>query len=202
MKYKNLKSRFRKKRFNYFINKLDVKEGDKILDLGGYAHTWQEYNYKNNVTIVNIKLPLDRDLRFKWLEADACSLDFIEDKSFDVVFSNSVIEHVGNIDRQKQMAKEIRRIGKKYWVQTPNKYFPIEIHFLFPYFNFLPKKLKRNIAQIWPFSFAKKLNLDPLNEMENIWSIDFNQISSLFPEANILREKFLFITKSLIASKK
>lgn len=53
-----------------------------------------------------------------------------QDNEFDAVFSNSVIEHVGDYEAQRQMANEIMRVGKRYFVQTPNFYFPIEPHIL------------------------------------------------------------------------
>lgn len=201
MKFINLESSYRQKRFEQFITNLNVGPKDKILDLGGYEHTWENYIYKDNITIVNIELPKNKSKNFKWLRVDACNLSFIKDKSYDIVFSNSVIEHVGDFSKQKQMAEEIIRVGKKYWIQTPNKYFPIEIHSLFPYFNFLPNKTKYIVAKLWPFSFAKKLNLDAIEEMENIWSIDYKLMQKYFPNAKIIREKFWGLTKSLIAYK-
>jgi SAM-dependent methyltransferase len=75
------------------------------------------------------------------------------DREFDVVFSNSVIEHLGTWENQQKMASEIRRVGKHYFVQTPNVYFPIEPHFLFPFFHFLPESYKiwiiRNFDTGW-----------------------------------------------------
>ena len=72
---------------------------------------------------------------FKYVIGDACNLDMLSSKSFDIIYSNSVIEHVGR-ERQKEFANEIMRVGKKYWVQTPYKHFPVEPHFVFPFFQY------------------------------------------------------------------
>jgi hypothetical protein len=202
LSYSNLKSRFRTNRFVEFLRMLHVDKESKIIDLGGYSHSWEAYEFKYNVTIVNLKLPKHQEKEFHWIEADACNLALIGDKTYDIVFSNSVIEHVGDFSRQIRMANEIRRIGKKYWVQTPYRHFPLEIHFLFPFFQYLPIGLKYLIARIWPFSFAKKLHLDPIQEMQNIWSLDYEQMKKLFPDAILEKEKICGLTKSLIAYRK
>ena len=73
-----------------------------------------------------------------WIFADGCRLPF-PDKSFDVVFSNSVIEHLGDPRKHEQYAREIARVGVRYFVQTPNRWFPIEPHLLTPLVHFLPR---------------------------------------------------------------
>lgn len=76
------------------------------------------------------------------VSGDATDLREYEDKSFNLVFSNSVIEHVGDFTAQRKMAKEMMRVGKHCYLQTPNRYFPLEPHFLFPCFQFLPIRLR------------------------------------------------------------
>ena len=72
---------------------------------------------------------------------DAVDMPGISDGAFDVVFSNSVIEHVETYENQRRMAAEIRRVGRRYFVQTPNRHFPLEPHFLVPGFQLLPYPL-------------------------------------------------------------
>lgn len=88
-----------------------------------------------------------------WIKSvvgDAARLDYPHD-AFDVVFSNSVIEHLGGVDAQRAMAREVQRVASLYYVQTPNRYFPIEPHFLFPCAQFLPRSARIWIASQWKF---------------------------------------------------
>lgn len=178
---------------------LDVQPGDTILDVGGASYTWAGTGLEANVTILNVRLPENCPDPFRWIAGDACDMSMFGDSAFDIVFSNSVIEHVGNISRQRRMADEVRRVGPKYWVQTPNRHFPIEVHFLFPFFQYLPSRVRIAIAKVWPFSFSKALGLDPVFEAEHIWLLTYRQMHALFPDALIHREMLLGLTKSLIA---
>jgi len=77
---------------------------------------------------------------FKFFEADGCNLAAFADHSFDIAHSNSVLEHVGSWARMVQFAKEVSRVSEKYFVQTPNYWFPIEPHFVTPFFQWFPKR--------------------------------------------------------------
>lgn len=198
---RTLASPFRKKRFQEFLEVLEVGADDSILDVGGLATTWEGTGLEQNVTILNLGLSENCPKPFRWIEADACAMDMIDDQCFDIVFSNSVIEHVGGLTRQRKLAKEIRRVGKKYWVQTPYKHFPLEVHFLFPFYQYLPHDFRIAVAKAWPFSYSKQLDLDPVYEAEHIWLLDRRRFRTLFPDAQILSEKFMGLTKSLIAVK-
>ena len=80
---------------------------------------------------------------FKSIKGDATNLSNFKDNQFDIVFSNSLIEHLYTYENMKLMANETMRVGKKFFVQTPNKYFPIEPHYFFPFFQFMPYKMKK-----------------------------------------------------------
>jgi len=176
-----------------------VGRGDRILDVGGYAYFWDGSGLEQNVTILNVQLPQVRKGPFEWVEGDACCMGMFADQSFDVVFSNSVIEHVGAFERQAAMAREVRRVAGRFWVQTPYKHFPIEAHFVFPGFQYLPARLREVVAKGWPFSYAKMLGLDPIQEARHIWLLDRRRMSALFPDAELLLERFAGLPKALIA---
>ena len=101
-----------------------------------------------------------------------------------------MIEHVGGYTDQQRMAGEIRRVGRRYFVQTPNRYFPIEPHFLFPGFQFLPESARR---RLWRLGM-------PRTPYEAIELLDAAELRELFPDAVILRERAAGLTKSLIAA--
>jgi SAM-dependent methyltransferase len=133
-----------------------------------------------------------------------------QDNSFDIVYCNSVIEHVAAeksqawgpvgeaefskaaFERQLAFAKEIRRIGKKYFVQTPNKHFIIESHTWLPLVQFLPRPLLIKTIRFLNKWWVKKTSPD--------WNLlTVKQMKELFPDAIILREKSFGFTKSIIA---
>ncbi len=120
----------------------DFKPPVSILDVGGQPEFWNSLDLRSlpEVTVVILNLfPTDVSMpNAKSCEGDARSMKMVADGEFDVAFSNSVIEHVGGLRDQKAMAQECMRVARTYFVQTPNRYFPLEPHFLLPGFQFLP----------------------------------------------------------------
>ncbi len=130
-----------------FLRRMAVSDGTTVLDVGGTPDTWTGLKARPRVTLLNMpRAGVGRDDGFDCVGADGCRLPFA-DRTFDVVFSNSVIEHVGSADRQKEFADEIRRVGRAYWVQTPNFWFPVEAHLLTPAVHWLPKSWQRAVLE-------------------------------------------------------
>jgi ubiquinone/menaquinone biosynthesis C-methylase UbiE len=123
------------------------------------------------------------------------------DKTFDVVFSNSVIEHVGTYSDQMQMAQEVKRVGQRYFVQTPNKFFPIEPHFLFPFFQFFPIMVRVQLLRNFNLGWFQKIPdaVQAKREVENIRLLSKRDFMRLFSDARIYEEKVLGVTKSFVA---
>jgi ubiquinone/menaquinone biosynthesis C-methylase UbiE len=150
------------------------------------------------VTILDV---YDHSNKAEWatyIVGDGCHTDF-PDAAFDVVFSNSVIEHVGGIDRQRQFARECMRCGRVYFVQTPNKWFPVDTHTLMPFAHWLPQKVFRKLIRFSPRFLFFKTDPGDLADFSNMRLLGPRDLKELFPGAEIIKERFCGITKSLIA---
>ena len=198
----SLAARLRRRRFALFETLLARVPGHvRILDVGGTADFWRVIGFSRpnvSVTLLNQALATGESDAIRSVVGDARDMREFGDREFDIVFSNSVIEHVGTFADQQAMASEVRRIGKRYFVQTPNKYFPIEPHFLFPGFQFLPVSVRagmlarRNVG--W---YTKAASYEAaLAEVTAIRLLSEREFRRLFPEARLCRERFFGLTKS------
>jgi SAM-dependent methyltransferase len=197
----------RRRRFAFFVSLLEgVPRPLRILDVGGEQQFWNIMGRKHlegiHVTLFNLKAQPVSAGNFESVAGDARDLSRYENASFDVVFSNSVIEHLGPDFRdQERMADEIRRVGRRYFVQTPNRYFPIEPHFLTPGFQFMPVSVRAWLVSQFNIGWYQRITdkLEARREVESVALLSSEQLRQLFPEARIYRERILGLTKSLVA---
>ena len=188
-----------------FQRLLKIDENTRILDVGGTPANWALLAVRPKVTILNLHRAIETERgSLEWIFADGCRLPF-RDKSFDVVFSNSVIEHLGDPLRHEQYAREIARVGIHYFVQTPNRWFPVEPHLLTPLIHFLPRSWQKALIErftVWewvarPRPDQRAFYLE--HYLRDIQLLDGRSMGRLFPDAQLVRERFLGLTKSLIA---
>lgn len=201
----NLSNRFRQKRMARFMDLLAPLLADskhvRILDIGGTARFWKAlpglYGHHNvEITVVNLDAQAHDDANLRLRSGNACRLDY-PDMSFDVVHSNSVIEHVGRWPQMVEMAPEIRRLAPRYFVQTPNMWFPVEPHFKLPLVHWLPEQ-----ARVALLSRSRKAPADMTRTTLAVQSISLlsaSQMRCLFPDAHLWRERVVGLTKSLVA---
>lgn len=112
-----------------------------VVDLGGSPATWAGLTFPERITIVNLKERAPDtalDGRSHYVRADALLTPF-PDQVFDLAFANSVIEHVGDTKQQETFASEMLRLGKRVYCQTPNRWFPVEPHYLALLVHWLPR---------------------------------------------------------------
>jgi hypothetical protein len=199
--YQLLGARFRARRMAAFLGWHQARRGGAILDVGGTPEFWIDVDLDESVTILNL-LPAPGYLpeNLTYVQGSATSLPF-EDRSFDVVFSNSMIEHLGERANQQRFASEALRVGRSVWVQTPNRWFPIEPHLITPFVHYLPKGMRRRLLRnftIWGWiTRPDQSEVDRL--LDEIALLSAREMRLLFPECALLRERLLWMTKSLIA---
>ena len=122
------------------------------------------------------------------------------DNHFDLVFSNSVIEHVYTFENQQKMASEICRVGKSHFIQTPNIYFPIEAHYALPFAQYYPKAFLHFILTKTKLSrFQRWSPAEASQYQDEIRLLNESEMKCLFPNSTFLKEKVLGMTKSLTA---
>jgi hypothetical protein len=201
----------REAKFNLFWNLMKPVSGERILNLGATApHLGQALTGEQNEACIEqpeqdprwesleiVGLNLDHHNNRQYVEfhrradriavtADACRLPFA-DKSFDIVFSNAVIEHVP-CAQQRSMASEIMRVGRSWFITTPNFWYPVELHHRIPLFQYFPQSLQRFIQvqfHTWP-------------ESDTISLLSGRQFKGMFPRSELLKLRVTFWPETLI----
>jgi hypothetical protein len=189
-----------------FAREFTLTAETTILDVGGTPETWDLLDIRPRVILLNTPRTHDELAAAKtWVAGDGRMLPF-RDASFDIVFSNSVIEHVGDVESQRRFAAEVMRVGRAYWVQTPNRRFPVEQHLLTPFIHWLPKPIQRAIVprfNVWAMlvmTTSDRRDFYIRHYLEDIRLLCVSDLRGFFPTARIIRERFLGWTKSLIAT--
>jgi hypothetical protein len=214
--YRNEKSiefKFRVKRFaliQSMIEKILREKGEaEILDLGGTEDYWligrefvQQHRNRLKITLVNTAdVHLENNTVFASLTGDAAATGLFQGKRFDLVHSNSVIEHVGDWPRMLTFAQNVRRLAPRYYVQTPNYWFPYEPHFRFPGFQYLPEAVRVKLIMTRPLGFFRRIE-DRAEAQEIIDThrlLSTRQMRIAFPDGEVRHERFVGLAKSIIA---
>jgi SAM-dependent methyltransferase len=217
-----MRRRARKRRTRIFLENFSLSSQTRILDIGSEDGANIASVLKTspvqpeNVYIADI----DEQMVLKGREQFGFSPVVIpesgrkpfEDSFFDIVYCSSVVEHATipksqvwsvksgavfketALKQQQEFAREISRIGKRYFVQTPYKWFPIESHTWLPFVGYLPRCVLISILAITNRIWVKKTTPD-------WYLLSARQLRRLFPEARIMKERFMGLTKSIMAIK-
>lgn len=204
----SLANKLRAQRFAFFVSLIDqLPKPVRIIDIGGTLNYWQHRGWvgKDGVEITVVNLGAQELACENVIVKNGNALDLSEyvDGAFDVAYSNSVIEHLFSFENQSKMAAEVQRVARAYWVQTPNYWFPIEPHFHVPGWQWLPRSLR--VALLMRFRCGwqgpvadRKLAGDLVDEVR---LMNKDELSQLFPNAILWKEKIFGLTKSLVVYK-
>jgi hypothetical protein len=198
----SLAERMRLRRWELIRKHLPELSEMKVLDLGGTMRWWLRAPVRpRHVTVVN--LDPDEKAEASWLTVitgDACYADkLVAGQRFDLVFSNSLIEHVGGHKARSALSHVVRSLAPRYLVQTPYRYFPVEPHWLFPGMQFLPVLAQWSIACRWPLGHTRSWReSQALNEVISTELIGATEMRMYFPDGQLYWETFLGLRKSII----
>jgi hypothetical protein len=199
----SLAANLRRKRFEHTRQLLErVPKPYLMLDVGGTQGFWETVGMcgETGVEMVLLNLhPAEANCAgMSTVVGTATDMPEFDDKQFDVVFSNSVIEHVGDFADQRRMADEVQRVGRRYYVQTPNRYFLMEPHFLFPFFGVLPIPARAFLLRHLSLGWYTKIDdrAESFRVASSIRLLTKRELLSLFPGAQLVRERVAGLTKS------
>jgi Methyltransferase domain len=172
-----------------------------VVDLGGTMSWWARAPVRpRHVTVVNLA---PSDATVPWVTSvagDACQADILlAGQSFDLAFSNSLIEHVGGHRARSALARVIRSLAPRYLVQAPYRYFPLEPHWLFPGLQFAPLPVRRRVAALWPLGHTR--GWDDSQILDEVMSTELfgaTEMRAYFPDGRLYWERFLGLPKSMI----
>lgn len=199
---KNFSHRSRQKKFRLLLSVFRPHPQDRVLDIGASGEVFLRYTLEDiypyperivaggldawEVRSARELYPMARYARF-----DGRELPF-DSKSFDLVFSNAVIEHILGAGEQEAFAREVMRVGKSWFVTTPNYWYPFESHHHLPFFQFLPRRAQLAYNR-W---FG---NYIPKGSVQELALLSPRKLRRLFPTSQVVKVRVTFWPETLVA---
>ncbi len=170
-----------------------------VLDLGGTGESWKTAGLRPRRLVLLNPYEAGAADGAEVVVGDACDPpESIRRQHFDLVFSNSVIEHVGGHAKRLAFADTARSLADRLWVQTPYRYFPVEPHFVAPGLQFLPLALRARALMAWPISEVGSIE-EAIARLQNVELLSRTEMAAYFPDCSLVVERFGGVPKSLIA---
>ncbi len=182
----------------------------RILDVGAEVEPGDRqeqqfldrYPWKESLSALNISPEHVRTIRERYPAIDARVGDARQipwpDESFDVVWSNAVIEHVGSFEDQQQMAREIMRVGRRWFVTTPNRWYPYEFHLRLPLVTWLPWHGYIQCGRLVRYNHVEHRYVWAAGP-ERLRLLSASELARCFPGSRIIKHRVTFMPETLIA---
>jgi len=197
--YRRIGGHFRHRRHSWLTR--EFQDCQTVVDLGGTFESWNEQGFPH-ITLVNVR-PFrgNPPPGFSYLQADGC--DSHLPGGFDLAFSNSVIEHLGTLERQQRFASEMLRLGRRFYCQAPNRWFPVEPHYLGIFLHWLPPSFFSHFLHRWCTlqglaGRPSRSESHAIRQRESIRWLSKRELLEMFPGCNLRTERFLGWPKSFI----
>lgn len=199
---KKLSHKSRTRKFELLASVFRARPQDSVLDVGASGEVFLQYSLEDvypypqrivaggyeprEIVAARRHYPDPRYVLF-----DGCALPFA-DQSFDLVFSNAVIEHILGPGRQEMFAREVMRVGKSWFITTPNFWYPFETHHHLPFFQFLPRSLQM------PYNRLLGTHI-PKGTVQELGLLSARQLYRLFPTSHIAKVRVTVWPETLVA---
>ena len=199
---KKLSQKSRTKKFELLHSVFHPGPEDRVLDIGASGEVFLRYTFEdvypypecivagghNHREVLSARQFYPRP---QYTIFDGCALPF-PDRSFDLVFSNAVLEHILGEGRQTQFAQEVMRVGRSWFVTTPNYWFPFESHYHLPFIQFLPRPLQREYNRLLGTHI-------PNGTVQELELVSARRLRHLFPGSRVIKVRVTFWPETLVA---
>ncbi len=173
----------RRKFYQAFMDSMNPTAETTILDVGvtpdqsaadsNYFEKW--YPHTQRLTATSIEDAAHLEIShpgLTFVQTSGESLPF-EDGQFDIAFSTAVVEHVGDRASQRAFVHELLRVSKRFFITTPNRWYPVELHTYYPFFHWLPQHVHQRALRM--------VGKEGWSHTENLNLLDARQLAALFP---------------------
>ena len=198
---------FRKRRGAHILKCFPDLKNYRVLDLGGSVHFWHETGLIDHVGLVDIYNVSHSEIQTQHRASEKFSIHIYDgatipeaSKSYDLLLSNSVFEHIPP-EFRRRVASEALRVGKRGFIQTPAKEFPIEPHFVMPFIHWLPRRLGRQFVRLSPWALLSRHSEAVQDAYWNeVQLLRKKDVSALFSNCAVTAERFIGLPKAWIVN--
>lgn len=175
----------RRRLCQFFLDTMQPSESDRVLDVGvsdeiGIESNMLEQMFPHRENLTCASLTDGEAITRAYSGVSHVQIVPHEplpfaDNTFDIVYSNAVLEHAGSSEQQRFFLSELCRVAKRRFVAVPNRWFPVEHHTGLPFVNFLPKATFRRLLS--------KTRYDCWSHEENLNYVSADELRSMWPDA-------------------